>query len=336
MDSLTHVVLGAAIGEAVLGKKLGRKAMLWGALADTIPDFDVFVAILFPPPENLLLHRGITHSLFFVTLATPLLAWLFRKIYRASDIHFWNWALLFFLGLSSHLFLDALTSYGTGWFEPFSSYRVSFNTIFVADPFYTLPFLTCLLVALVAKNNSPKRIKWNKAGLLISTTYLLFTIFNHNYIHHIMYREFERQHLKANKFIVSPTPLNNILWMAYSRDSLGAYVGYYSLLDKTDSIHFQRFFRNDSLANNWKNSPKFKGLLHFSKGNYILTYENKKIIYKDVRLGQMGGWENPCAPFIFSYELVQQSNGALEIRNTPRNFPISEAFTSLLKRIAGQ
>ena len=92
MDSLTHVVLGAAIGEAVLGKKLGRKAMLWGALADTIPDFDVFVAILFPPPENLLLHRGITHSLFFVTLATPLLAWLFRKIYRASDIHFWIWS----------------------------------------------------------------------------------------------------------------------------------------------------------------------------------------------------------------------------------------------------
>ena len=37
MDSLTHLVLGAAIGEAVLGKKIGRKAMLWGVLADTIP-----------------------------------------------------------------------------------------------------------------------------------------------------------------------------------------------------------------------------------------------------------------------------------------------------------
>ena len=44
MDSLTHLVLGAAIGEAVLGKKIGRKAMLWGAFADTIADFDVFAS----------------------------------------------------------------------------------------------------------------------------------------------------------------------------------------------------------------------------------------------------------------------------------------------------
>jgi inner membrane protein len=33
MDSLTHIVAGACIGEIALGKKIGRKAMLWGALA---------------------------------------------------------------------------------------------------------------------------------------------------------------------------------------------------------------------------------------------------------------------------------------------------------------
>ncbi|MBL6875624.1 MAG: metal-dependent hydrolase, partial [Chitinophagales bacterium] len=41
MDSITQIILGAAAGEAVLGKKIGNRAMLWGALAGTIPDLDV-------------------------------------------------------------------------------------------------------------------------------------------------------------------------------------------------------------------------------------------------------------------------------------------------------
>ena len=34
MDSLTHLVLGAAIGELVLGKKIGNRALIWGATND--------------------------------------------------------------------------------------------------------------------------------------------------------------------------------------------------------------------------------------------------------------------------------------------------------------
>ena len=47
MDSLTQIVLGAACGEAVLGKKIGNKALLFGAIGGTIPDLDVFVGPLF-------------------------------------------------------------------------------------------------------------------------------------------------------------------------------------------------------------------------------------------------------------------------------------------------
>jgi len=41
MDALTQIVLGPAVGEAVLGRKVGNKAMLYGAIAGNIPDFDV-------------------------------------------------------------------------------------------------------------------------------------------------------------------------------------------------------------------------------------------------------------------------------------------------------
>ena len=45
MDSLTQIVLGAAVGEVTLGKKIGNKAQLIGAIAGTLPDLDVFVTM---------------------------------------------------------------------------------------------------------------------------------------------------------------------------------------------------------------------------------------------------------------------------------------------------
>ena len=44
MDSLTQIALGAAVGTAVLGRKVGARAALWGAAVATLPDLDV----LFP------------------------------------------------------------------------------------------------------------------------------------------------------------------------------------------------------------------------------------------------------------------------------------------------
>ena len=66
MDSLTQIVLGAAVGEAVAGRKMGAKAALWGAIAGTIPDLDVFFTAFYHPIEGALVHRGFSHSILFL------------------------------------------------------------------------------------------------------------------------------------------------------------------------------------------------------------------------------------------------------------------------------
>lgn len=71
MDSLTQIVLGAAVGEVALGRKIGNRAMIWGAIGGTIPDLDVLANPFMTDIEAMAFHRGITHSLFF-TLAAPL------------------------------------------------------------------------------------------------------------------------------------------------------------------------------------------------------------------------------------------------------------------------
>jgi inner membrane protein len=336
MDSLTHLVLGAAIGEVVLGKKIGRKAMLWGALADTIPDFDVFASPCVTDAQQLLIHRGITHSILFVIVMSPLLGWLFSKLFKKAEVNWKRWSLLFFLGMFTHIFIDSLTSYGTGWFEPFSSYRVSFNTIFVADPFYTLPFLTCVLIALIAKNGSPQRVKWNKLGLWISSIYLVFTFINKWHVHDHMSSAFTEQKLKADDFITTPTPLNNFLWMAYSYDRSGTWIGYYSIFDTTEKIDFKRVERNDSLLKPFEGDESLRLLKQFSKGHYVITKIDTSIYFNDVRFGQMVGWDETDASFPFSYRLNKSADNSMALDRGKFKIPLSEAFVSLVERVKGR
>ena len=71
MDSLTQIVLGAACGELALGKKIGNKALLFGAIGGTIPDLDVFVGswLFNNEIDSMAFHRGFMHSIVFAILA---------------------------------------------------------------------------------------------------------------------------------------------------------------------------------------------------------------------------------------------------------------------------
>lgn len=80
MDSLTQITLGAAVGEVVLGRKLGNRAMIWGAVAGTIPDLDVMANLVTDDISALAFHRAITHSLTFSIVAAPLLGWLLYRM----------------------------------------------------------------------------------------------------------------------------------------------------------------------------------------------------------------------------------------------------------------
>ena len=83
MDSLAQIVLGATVGEAILGKKGGNKAMLYGSFAGTIPDMDVLARYLGNPAIATEWHRGFSHSIFFSILLAPVFGWLVWKFTKS-------------------------------------------------------------------------------------------------------------------------------------------------------------------------------------------------------------------------------------------------------------
>ena len=128
MDSLTQIVLGAAVGEAVLGKKVGNKAMLYGAIAGTIPDLDVLASHFTNTVTALSVHRGFTHSIVFSVFFAPIFGWLVSRYETLKD--FTGWAWLFFWAFITHPMLDAHTTWGTQFFWPFEM-RLAFKTIWL-------------------------------------------------------------------------------------------------------------------------------------------------------------------------------------------------------------
>jgi len=102
MDSITQIVLGAAVGELVLGRKVGNKAILWGAIAGTIPDLDVLCRTFFDDLRANELHRGVTHSILFSLVLAPVFGqWIKRHQRSFLAVFVALVALVFVFGATS-------------------------------------------------------------------------------------------------------------------------------------------------------------------------------------------------------------------------------------------
>ena len=107
MDSITQIVLGAAAGEVVLGKKIGNRAMVWGAIAGTIPDLDIIGNLWMSEIDSLAFHRGISHSFLFSIIGAFLLGWVVHRMYESrfhKPIGMAGWILLSLAVTSVFLF----------------------------------------------------------------------------------------------------------------------------------------------------------------------------------------------------------------------------------------
>ena len=314
MDSLTHIALGACMGEAFAGKTVGRKAMLWGALAQSIPDVDFLASLWMNTTDNLLAHRGFTHSLLFCALITPLFSFFAERWHRPHNISYKKWAAFFGSVIFVHLFIDAFNNYGVGWFEPFNHFRISFNAIYVADPFFSIWPGIAFVALILLKRKSHKRNFWWKFGLGMSFLYLSYCVANKLKINADVKEILARQHIEHTRYFTTPAPLQNWLWFVVAGNDQGYYTGYRSLLDKEKFIPFEYFPRKDSLLQPQKNDEDLPKLIRFSQQFYTVEKYKDTLVFNDLRFGQEIGWFNPRGRFAFHYYLSYPTENTLVVQ----------------------
>ncbi|WP_298899078.1 metal-dependent hydrolase [uncultured Psychroserpens sp.] len=340
MDSLTQIVLGAACGEAVLGKKIGNKALLFGAIGGTIPDLDVFIGSLLHKNEidAMLFHRGFMHSILFSVLAAFLLGWLVHKLYdrgkRLDTTTQKDWISLFFWSLFTHPILDCFTPYGTQLFAPFSNYRVAFNNIAVADLLYTTPFLLCMIILMFFNRQNNTRRLWLKLGIGISSAYMIFTIFNKLHIDNVFETSLAEQNITYQRFSAQPSILNNILWYGIAETETNYQVAFYSLLDKSNQFSEWRTISKKRLLNTHYDSD-IECLSWFSNHYYnVQELDNGEFIYNDLRYPLVKTREGYKS--VFNLKLYE-SEGRLDMKPfEPEMEDFSFTMSALWERLKGK
>lgn len=336
LDSLTHIVSGACIGEAIAGKQLGKKALLLGAIAQSLPDIDIVVSPFLSPTDDLLAHRGITHSLLFAIIITPLLAYISRLIFQKSQVSFRKWLWFWAAGLFIHLFIDAFNAYGTGWLEPFSHYRVSFNTLFVLDPLFTIcPLIACIAL-IILRNKSNKRALWYKIGIMGSCIYLAFAITNKLVAGSAVSAAFKKQQITYKRYFTTPTPLNTLLWQVVAENDSGYYIGYRSAFDGNVDINFHYTYRKEQLLQLTANKHDVDNLLRFSNGYYTAALKKDTLVFNDLRFGEIQGWAEDNPAFIFYYYLQYPEANKLAVQRGRFAKWDAQALKRFFKRIAGK
>ena len=402
MDSLSQIVLGAAVGEVVLGRRIGNRAMVWGAVAGTIPDMDVLGKFFLSELDNLGFHRGISHSLLFCVLGALAFGWVTHRLYR-SQYHAWmavatkataavligfvvnfitqivspggwwpvalyvplagawlwrhaqkryfqgdwqvpdadlkGWVLLFFWGFLTHTLLDCFTTYGTQLFAPFGDTRVAWGTIAVADPLWTFPFLSCLLVAARFAREDRRRQLWNGIGLGWCCFYLALTVLNYHHVHQTFEEALQADTKSYEKFHITPTIFNNLLWNVVVDAGDEYLLAQYSILDEIP-ITFHPVAKGYDLLHNFDTDETIGVLRWFSAGylNAVLR-DDGSLQVNDLRFGSFSGRGKDADDYIFRFKLVDrgpdEAYGFERAQGGPPDTKAEDMMIGLFNRAGG-
>ena len=312
MDSLTQAVLGAAIGEAVLGKKIGNKAAILGAAVATIPDLDVALFLFYDKFEMLSIHRGFSHSILFSFLGAFLLAYIFQRIKWTKEISFTRLWIFSWLALFTHMLLDTFTAYGTQLFLPFSDKRIGFDSVNVVDPVYTVPLLLGLLGSLYFYKNKPNRAVFNTIGIVISSLYLLGTLVMKNQVEKHFEAELAAQQIDYNSLLTMPVGIANINWYGVAKTKDGIYMHQYSIFQK-ESLPFEYFPTNDFLLED-VNPTLVDRMKWFAKGFYTVEKDKEQLRFYNLQVDMRGiiKTEKIYAPTAGYFIIIPKVDGGFE------------------------
>lgn len=284
MDSLSQFVLGAAVAATAMGRRTAVwKSALWGGVAATLPDLDVFIDHG-DDLRNMVMHRGFSHALFWLTLASPVFAALPALVHRQRALY-GRWWLAIWLALVTHPLLDALTVYGTQLLQPFSAHPFGVGSVFIIDPLYTVPLLVGVAVGMARREG--RGLRWVHWGLALSTAYLAWTVLAQWQVRSIAQETLAARGTGPVPLLVTPSPFNSVLWRVVAMHPDGSYEeGFHSFFDGDRPLQLRRMEADPQLHAALGGLEEVQRLCRFSHGFCKLHVQGGQAFVSDLRMGQ--------------------------------------------------
>lgn len=239
MDSLTHLATGIITPLAFRKAPRTAALLLFGVAAGQLPDIDLLAGN--SPHALFTLHRGATHSLVALALFALLLALLLKfflahlrlremtvrieageaVINKADD---WSLPQMFvaaLLGLSLHVYLDCMTTFGTQIFWPFLDYRVALPALFIVDFTFTVPLVLIMFYCLAGykkEDKLSKQLKWARLGLMWAICYPLACLGLNTGLTYVYNKDFTEVGTAVEKIHLTPVLGSPFFWKAVAEN----------------------------------------------------------------------------------------------------------------------
>jgi inner membrane protein len=154
---------------------------------------------------------------------------------------------------------------------PFSDYPVGLGSIFIVDPLYTLPLVVGMAAWWRWRDRAATRgLRWVHAGLALSTLYLGWSVFAQTQVTAAVQRSLVGTPLAGQPVLVTPSPLNTLLWRVVVMDNGGYHEGFRSLFDRDAAVALERHASDDQLLTHVKDDWAVRRLEWFTKGFYAV------------------------------------------------------------------
>ncbi|MFK7856798.1 MAG: metal-dependent hydrolase [Granulosicoccus sp.] len=281
MDSVSQLVLGASVAHITLGNKLGKRAIVIGAVVGTLPDLDVLVPYA-DAIESFTYHRSWSHSLFILTLFSFVLAFLCQRLFSKYELNYWRWWRGLWLVLITHALLDAFTVYGTQIWWPLNVPPTAWSSVFIIDPLYTVPLIIGLFIALRRSWHHSKHIV--VTCVVMSSVYLGWTLVAQHITRQKVADTLTQSGIAAKHVLIAPFPFS-LLWRTVVVTDDAYLEGYSSLLDKNTSISLERYNNGKQSCQQWLTHWPVQRMDWFTNGAFALSVEDDVLLLSDLRMG---------------------------------------------------
>ncbi len=301
MDSLTHLFYGGAIAAAIAPARHRRAALLAGAALNTLPDLDVLPLAFFDDPVvRLTWHRSLTHS----WLVLPLVAWALWAFYRrrggrvAEEPVRWWWAI--FACLMAHPLLDSFTVYGTQLLWPIPMRPIMWSSLFIIDPWFSLPWIAACVVAWYARGRVAGRAL--VLGIALGVGYVGWSLAAKALVERAAVPALAARGFADAPWFSVPAPLTPLRWRVVAMAPGGYVEGGYRIGEGGPPQ--LRFHPSDTAAlQGAADVPAARRLAWFNHGFQKAEVRDDALVLSDLRMGREPDYS-------FAYAVARREGGA--------------------------
>lgn len=309
VDWITQAALGAALGELMLGKRLGNWALAWGALLGISPDLEVVLRPLFDTARQIAFHRGPSHSLVGIAVGSYALAQAFNRVQiklrqkpTFSKLQVGSWIAA---GWSAHVLVDCFTVEGAALLWPFAEKRVAFNLLDPLDVLFSAPLVITVLCLPFLRDLKEKKLRGKKPvktskrrrmcywGLGLSSGYALFSVGMKFIASAGFDADLSRRGVKYQRRMESPTPFNVLLWRAVVDRGDELWVGYRTVFEwRQTPVRWTVYLKGKEALTAAAERRETQTLINFTDGWWIARPNAKGAWLGDLRFPESRVWGN--------------------------------------------